>query len=157
MGLGGLASKARAAFAELSPAEQLGLAGAAALPTSMLFPWYGFKLGSTLSATAFDAFNLAHAVLLLTAGAVGWMLLLRSRRDWPRPLDDGALLIVAGVWSLLVLAFLVADPPDLIVDTLPIGGVEIRYGMIVALAGAGAMVAAGVRIRRERTASPDES
>jgi hypothetical protein len=35
--------------------------------------------------------------------------------------------------------------------------VEIRYGMFVALAGAGAMVAAGVRIRRERTASPDES
>jgi hypothetical protein len=127
--------------------------GALAMPISLLFPWYGFKLGSPISATAVDSFNFAHAALLLTAGSV-LMLLARTReRRLPRPLSVGGLLIAAGVWSGVILAYLYADPPDELVDIATIGGVRIRYGAFVATGAAVAMIVGGLRARQEEAAA----
>ena len=62
------------------PGERMAAIGAAAMPVSLLFPWYGFKLGSPLSATALDSFNFAHAALLLTAAAVIFLLVTNDGR-----------------------------------------------------------------------------
>ena len=56
-----------------------------------------------------------------------------------------------------VLAFLVADPPDLLVGTAPIGGVRIRYGVFVAAGGAAAMVIGGLRAREMRRGASSEA
>jgi len=127
--------------------------GALAMPISLLFPWYGFKLGSPISATAIDSFNFAHAALLLTAGAVLYLLLRADGRSLPRPLSHGGLLIAAGVWSFVILGYLFADPPDELVDIATIGGVRIRYGAFVAAGAAAAMVIGGLRARQEAARS----
>jgi len=136
-------------FARLSGGERTAALGAAAMPVSLLFPWYGFKLGSPISSTAVDSFNFAHAALLLTAGAVFFLLMRAGVRPLPRPLSVGGLLIAAGVWSVVILAYLFADPPDELVDIATIGGVRIRYGAFVAAGGAAAMVIGGMRARAE--------
>jgi hypothetical protein len=133
----------------LGAGERMAALGAAAMPVSMLFPWYGFKLGSPLSATALDSFNLAHAALLVTAAAVILLLLSERAQDLPRPLDRGMLLIVAGIWAGLLVAFLIADPPDELIDIAAIGGVSIRYGAFVAAGAAAAIVVGGLRARHD--------
>lgn len=135
-------------FARLSGGERTAALGAAAMPISLLFPWYGFKLGSPISATAIDSFNFAHAALLLTAAAVLY-LLMRASRPLPRPLSVGGLLIAAGLWSFVILAYLFADPPDELVDITTIGGVRIRYGAYFAAGAAAAMVIGGMRARAD--------
>lgn len=142
-------------LARLGPGERLAALGAAAMPLSLLFPWYGFKLGSPLSATALDSFNFAHAALLLTAAAAVALLATNRGGRLPRPLDEGALLVAAGVWSLVLVGYLFADPPDEIIDVAPIGGVRIRYGAFVAAGGAAAMVIGGLQARHEARAAAE--
>jgi hypothetical protein len=136
-------------FARLTGGERMAALGAAAMPVSLLFPWYGFKLGSPISATAVDSFNFAHAGLLLTAAAVLYVLMRPNPRPLPRPLSVGGLLIAAGLWSFVILAYLFADPPDELVDIATIGGVRIRYGAFVAAGAAAAMVIGGMRARAD--------
>ena len=136
-------------LARMGAGERMAALGAAAMPVSMLFPWYGFKLGSPLSATALDSFNFAHAALLLTAAAVIFLLLSERTEQLPRPLDRGVLLIVAGVWCTLLVAFLIADPPDELIDIATIGGVTIRYGAWVAAGASAAIVVGGLRARHD--------
>jgi hypothetical protein len=136
-------------LARLSGAERMAALGAAAMPVSLLFPWYGFKLGSPISATAIDSFNFAHAALLLTAASVIYLVVRAETRGLPRPLSVGGLLIAAGVWSFVILGYLFADPPDELVDIATIGGVRIRYGAFVAAGAAAAMVIGGIRARHE--------
>lgn len=138
-----------ALFARLSGGERMAALGAAAMPVSLLFPWYGFKLGSPISATAVDSFSFAHAALLLTAGAVIFLLMRAGVRPLPRPLSVGGLLIAAGIWSFVILGYLFADPPDELVDIATIGGVRIRYGAFVAAGAAAAILVGGLRARSE--------
>jgi hypothetical protein len=139
-------------FARLGAGERMAALGAVAMPISLLFPWYGFKLGSPISATAIDSFSFAHAALLLTAGAVLYLLMRADGRSLPRPLSLGGLLIAAGIWSFVILGYLFADPPDELVDIATIGGVRIRYGAFVAAGCAAAMVIGGLRARQEAAA-----
>jgi hypothetical protein len=132
----------------LDAGERMAALGALAMPVSLLFPWYGFKLGSPISATAIDSFSFAHAALLVTAGAVVYLLMTHDR-PLPRPLSVGGLLIAAGVWSLVIIGFLFADPPDELVDIATIGGVRIRYGAFVAAGAAPAILIGGIRARAE--------
>jgi hypothetical protein len=142
-------------LARLGAGERMAALGALAMPVSLLFPWYGFKLGSPISATAIDSFNFAHAALLLTAGAVLLLLARTRERSLPRPLSVGGLLIAAGAWSFAILGYLFADPPDELVDIATIGGVRIRYGAFVAAGAAAAMVVGGIRTRREASADAE--
>jgi hypothetical protein len=137
-------------FARLSGGERMAALGAVAMPVSLLFPWYGFRLGSPISATAIDSFSFAHAALLLTAAAVIYLLMRPDPRPLPRPLSVGGLLIAAGLWSFVILAYLFADPPDELVDIATIGGVRIRYGAFVAAGAAAAMIIGGLRARADR-------
>ena len=83
----------------LSPAERIAALGAVAVAGSLLFPWYGIELElfGGFSQTGLEAFNFAHAALLLTAAAALGLIWLCARGyELPRPLGEGALLIAAG-------------------------------------------------------------
>lgn len=145
---GGASGSPGGVLDRLAPGERLVVAGAGAIALSMLFPWYGTFLRS-LSATGFESLNFAHVALLVTAGAAVWIALSGQRaRPLPRPLEPGALLIAAGGWCIALLAYLMLERPDFSAAQSPLLGARLRYGIFVALAGAVAIAAGGLRIRR---------
>ncbi len=135
------------ALERLGAGPRLAALGAISIFVSMLLPWYGFKLGARLSSTALDSFNFAHAAIVLTVGAVLWVILRSPPLSWPRPLSEGTVIVIGGSWAIVLIGYLMADPPDLLVGTAPIGGVSLRYGIFIALGGAVAMVVGGTRTR----------
>jgi hypothetical protein len=134
-------------FRSLPPPARLATVGALAIPGSMLFPWYGIQFGPGLSQTGFDSFGLGELALLLTAGAA-ILLIGRCATGYslPRPLTQGALLAIAGVWAVLLVAYLMIDRPNEITGHL---NIHLRYGIFVAMAGAIALLVGGLRLRRE--------
>jgi hypothetical protein len=116
--------------------------GALAVPVSMLIPWYGTEFGPGLSKTGFDSFGLGQLALLLTIGAALY-LVFRCATGYlpPRPLHEGSLLAAAGIWSAILVAYLMLDRPENL-DHL-------RYGIFIALGGAMALAVGGLRLRRD--------
>lgn len=129
----------------LSPAERIVAAGAIAVAASLLLPWYGIPFSSGLSVTGLDSFGFGHAALLVTVGAVVFLIAREaSGRTLPRPLRAADLVAVAGAWGVLLCLFLIADRPD------QLGGsteVRIRYGIYVAIGGCLAILVGGMRMR----------
>lgn len=115
---------------------------------SLFGPWYGVTLAGGLVKTAVGTFGLSEVALLLTVGAAGCLIIICSRGfDLPRPLNEGALLVAAGVWSAVLIAYRMLDRPAF---ELPgVGPVGLRYGIFVALGGAALIVVGGLRKRRE--------
>jgi len=138
-------------WSNLHPAERLAAVGAAVAAGSLLLPWYGIELEliSGFSQTGLEAFNFAHAALLATAGAAIALVWRCAGGDpLPRPLGEGALLIAAGLWIGLLIAYLAVDRPD---EIAGFSKVRLRYGIFVALGGATALTLGGVRLRAART------
>jgi hypothetical protein len=131
-----------------TPGERIAAIGAIVVIASPLLPWYGVPVGGGLSKTGFDSFGLAQLAMLITAGAA-LVLIARRMRGYepPRPLGTGGLLIVAGVWIGALVCYLIADRPDEIAGSL---NVNVRLGPFVALGGAIALVAGGMRVRAPR-------
>lgn len=136
----------------LRGAERVAGLGAALCLGSLLFPWYGIELElfKGFSQTGLEAFSFAHAALAVTAGAA-LILILRCGRGYhpPRPLSEGGLLALAGLWAAVIVAYLAIDRPE---EIAGFGHVRLRYGLLVALAGAGALISGGLRLR----ATPDQ-
>ena len=131
----------------LRPSERIAALGALACAGSLLLPWYGIELElfNGFSQTGLEAFTFAHAALVLTALAA-LALIVRCGAGYvpPRPLSEGGALIAAGAWAGLIVAYSAIDRPS---DIAGFGHVRLRYGVFVALAGAAAMVAGGLRLR----------
>jgi hypothetical protein len=131
----------------LRPPARLAAVGALAVAGSLLFPWYGIEFSSGLSQTGLDAFGLGQLALLLTVGAAVFLILrCAGGYELPRPLREGTLLAVAGVWAAVLVGYLMLDKPDEISNRT---GIHLRYGIFVALGGALAMVVGGLRLRRD--------
>jgi len=134
--------------------ERLAVIGVAAIAASLFLPWYGVPVANNLVQTGFGAFTWAEAAILLT-GAATVFLALRVGGGYvpPRPLTEWALFVAAGTWIALILAYRMIERPELNFD-LDIATVErtyqVRYGIFVALAGAGIIVVAGIRHRAKR-------
>ncbi len=124
--------------------------GVAVILASLLLPWYGAPVSGNLVLTGLSAFSFAEAALVLTA-AITLFLALRIGGGYapPRPLTESGLLIAAGVWAALIVAYRMADRPDFVINgiTLPDDPYRLRYGIFVALAGALLIVVAGIRAR----------
>jgi hypothetical protein len=134
-------------FRSLRPPARLAAVGALAVPGSLLFPWYGIEFSSGLSQTGLDAFGLGQLALLLTVGAALFLIVrCAGGYELPRPLREGTLLAVAGVWAAVLVGYLMLDKPDEISGRT---GIHLRYGIFVALGGALAMVVGGLRLRRD--------
>jgi hypothetical protein len=118
--------------------------GALVVVASPLFPWYGVPVSGGLSKTGLDQFGPATLAMLITAGAA-LVLIARRARGYvpPRPLGAGGLLIAAGVWIGALICYLIADRPDQLAGS---ANVNLRIGLFVALGGAIAMIAGGMRV-----------
>jgi len=115
---------------------------------SLFFPWYGVTLAGGLVKTAVGTFGLTEAALLLTVGSAVLLIVACSRGySLPRPLNEGALLVAAGVWAAVLIAYRMLDRPDF--ELAGAGRVGLRYGIFIALIGAGLLAAGGLRERRE--------
>jgi hypothetical protein len=139
-------------FRSLAEHDRLATVGALLIAGSMLLPWYGVTVSGGLVKTGFNAFGLVQAALLLTVGSA---LVLIMRTAWgfrpPRPLHAGTLLALSGVWSALLIVYRIADRPEF--DIPGVERVALRYGIFVALAGAGLLFLGGLRRRREEIAA----
>jgi len=124
------------------------VAGAALVVASLFLPWYGVDLAGGLAKTALGSFGLIEAALLLTVGAAAYLVLLCSRGySLPRPLDEGALLVAAGAWAALLISYRMLERPEF--ELAGVTRVGLRYGIFVALTGAGLIAMGGVRMRRD--------
>ena len=135
------------AIAGLRPIERLAALGALACAASTLLPWYRAPVDN-LGKTAWGSFGFALAALLITVGAALALLLQSGRgRRPPTPLHEGTLLALAGIWSGVIVAYLMLDRP-----TFTLGDFhqeyDLGYGVFVALASAALLTVAGLRIRR---------
>jgi hypothetical protein len=137
---------------KLSPGERIAGVGALTVLASMLLPWYGLRFLPSLSQTGLDAFGFTQAALALTAIAA-LLVVFRSAlgHPLPRPLSEGVLLIVAGAWAAVLVAYGMIDRPDEFENLT----ISLRYGIFVAFAGAVVIGVGGIRQRRE--ANDDEA
>jgi hypothetical protein len=135
------------AVAVLGPAERLAGLGALICVASTPLSWYRAPIGGLVK-TGWGNFGFAEAALLLTAGAALALLVQvgRGRRP-PMPLHEGTLLAAAGIWSGLIVVYLMFDRPQ-----FELAGFnqdyKLAWGIFVALGGAGVQTIAGLRIRR---------
>lgn len=136
------------ALLSLGGNERLAAVGAVVCAASLIFPWYRLPFAPGLDKSGLAAFGFADAALLITLGGALYLLVQvgRGRRP-PLPLHEGTLLALAGIWSALIVGFLMVDRP-----TGPIAGFPadygLGYGIFVAMGGAAALALAGLGIRR---------
>jgi hypothetical protein len=144
---------------ELPPELRNAGLAAAALVVSMILPWYeksyvprGSREFVQSNLSAFGVFSFVEAAVLLVAAGVLFLVWARSeRRAFHLPGGDGAAISVAGGWALLLLVWRLFDKPDV---SDPGGTVGIQWGIFVALLAAGALVAAGARVRAMHRPEP---
>src|SRR3954449_9294263 len=137
---------------------QLAGAGAVALALSMLLPWYeksffgprGTVVQENLS--AFEVFTFVEAAVLLVAVAVLFLVWARSRkRAFHLPGGDGVAIVLAGGWAMLLLVWRLFDKPPIQGAGATIG---IQWGIFGAMLAAGALIAAGLRVRALHAPEP---
>lgn len=134
-------------LSRLAATERLAAAGAAIVFGRLFLPWYGIALAGGLVKTPIGSFGLIEAALLITVGSAGFLIAACARGySVPRPLHEGTLLVAAGAWSVVLIGYRMLDRPDF--ELGGITGVGLRYGIFVALIGAGLLVVGGLRQRR---------
>jgi hypothetical protein len=131
---------------DLPPESRLTGGAAAALIFSMVLPWYQVSsIGKADSRSAFQVFTWVEAAILLVAAAVLYLVWARAQRmRFHLPGGDGLIVSLAGGWVLALLIWRLFDKPSISGPTTTVG---IDWGIFVALLAAGALVAAGARVR----------
>ncbi len=134
---------------------------AAGLALSLILPWYsksyfavvnGQSRAASDSLSAFGVFSFVEAAVLLVAGGVIYLLYARAqRRGFHLPGGDGIVVFAAGLWALLLLVWRLFDKPD--VDD-PGATVGIAWGFLFAFLAAGALAAAGARLKAAHVPEP---
>jgi hypothetical protein len=144
------------------PAEMQQAAGAAAgLALTMLLPWYEKSYFDTTgpqarpqsaNLSAFGVFSFVEAAILLVAAGVLYLIWARSQQKaFHLPGGDGTVIMAAGGWAVLLLVWRLFDKPDV---SDPGATVGIQWGIFVALVAAGALSAAGARVRAAHRPEP---
>ena len=144
----------RAAWNALATEQRQAASAAAAMALSLLLPWYQAtyldREDVTNSLNAFKVFTFVEAAVLLVAASVLYLLWARAnRRGFHLPGGDGWAISAGGAWALLLLIWRLFDKPD--VEGAAVG---VQWGAFVAMATAGALFAAGQRIRAAHTPEP---
>jgi hypothetical protein len=134
---------------------------AAALAASMILPWYsksfavvvrGEPRASETNLSAFGVFSFVEAAVLLVAAGVLFLVWARSEeKAFHLPGGDGVAISIAGGWALLLLVWRLFDKPDV---SDPAATVGVQWGIFVAILAAGALLAAGARVRAVHRPEP---
>ena len=145
----------------LSREQRTAAAAAAGLALSLLLPWYSksffVRVGEAPRAasdnlSAFGVFTFVEAAVLLVAAGVLYLMYARAqRRPFHLPGGDGTVVFAAGAWVVLLLVWRLFDKPD--VDD-PGATVGIEWGFFFAFVAAGALAAAGARLRAAHVPEP---
>jgi hypothetical protein len=131
----------------LDPDQRLAALAAVALGASIFLPWWRDPIFD-ITYVGVRRLTFIEVAIFMVAAAVLFLLLRRAEgRAFHLPLSDGTLIGAAGLWSCVLVAFRMLDPP-----TRTVGGITSDYGMrwgVVFALAAGAMLAvAGARTRR---------
>jgi hypothetical protein len=141
---------------ELPPELRNAGIAAAALALSLLLPWYerSVPVGGTFAqrnVSAFGVFTFVEAAVLLVAAGVLFLVWARSeKKGFHLPGGDGTAIALAGGWAMLLLIWRLFDKPDARTG----GDYGLQWGIVVALAAAGALLAAGLRVRAAHRPEP---
>ena len=124
-------------------------AAAAGLMATLFLPWYSAVFAGTrlrsFNRSAFGEFSFVEAAVLLVSAGVLYLVWARSqRKGFHLPGGDGIVISAAGGWALVLLIWRVFDRSG---RDGPIVDVGIQWGIFAAMAAAGALIAAGARIR----------
>ena len=150
-----LAARLRALTPELRNA---GIA-AAALAVSLILPWYqksyippGARQFAQANLSAFGVFSFVEAAILLVAAGVLYLVWARAnQRAFHLPGGDGTVIMAAGGWAVVLLVWRLFDKPG-VKDAS--GTVGIQWGIFAAFVAAGALTAAGARVRAAHRPEP---
>jgi len=130
---------------------QLAAAASVALVLSFVLPWYqksvvvGGKFEQQ-NVSALGAFSFVEAAILLVAVAVVFLVWSRSRKKaFHLPGGDGVAIVIAGSWAMLLLVYRLFDKPDVEGVGATMG---IQWGIFGAMLAAGALIAAGLRVKQ---------
>jgi hypothetical protein len=138
----------------------LAAAASVALGVSMLLPWYqksffgprGQVVQENLS--AFGVFTFVEAAVLLVALAVLFLVWARSQRKaFHLPGGDGVAVTLAGGWAVVLLIWRLFDKPGAAGNEQGVT-IGIQWGIFGALLAAGALAAAGARVRAAHRPEP---
>ncbi|HEV3045756.1 MAG TPA: hypothetical protein VGY13_00205 [Solirubrobacteraceae bacterium] len=144
--------------------QRLTALAALGLFASMFLPWYsktdtlvvhgGVKATET-SLSAFQAFSLVEAAVLLVSASILGMLFARAeRRPFQLPGGDGLVVMLAGGWSALLIFYRLIDKPGLQGNDRVTATVGVQWGIFIALLLALTVLYAGRRIRGQEAPAP---
>lgn len=136
----------------LDDGRKLASVAAIVLLISLFLPWYeksvlptGAKSFVTTTISAFGSFTWIEAAILLVAAAVLLLLWLRSTdRRVELPAGDGTMIAIAGGWIIVLLIIRVFDKPTVTGTAASVG---LQWGLLVAMAAAGALLGGGLLTR----------
>jgi hypothetical protein len=152
-------SRLASAWRQLGPEQRLAAVAAAALLLTMFLPWYQQHAVDRAGLVnqdldAFAVFSFFEATILLVALGVLWLLFVRAEgRVALLPDGDATIVLWSGAWAALVLLFRLFDKPG--VESHRIAAdVGVQWGIFFALAAAGLLTYAGLRMRAARPLPP---
>ena len=103
-------------------------------------------MSSQSNVSALGAFSFVEAAILLVAVAVVFLVWARSqKKGFHLPGGDGVAIILAGGWAMLLLVYRLFDKPDIQGAGATMG---IQWGIFGAMLAAGALIAAGLRVKQ---------
>jgi hypothetical protein len=130
---------------------QLAAAAAVALVLSFVLPWYQKSVAENSqfvqsNVSALGAFTFVEAAILLVAVAVCFLVWMRrQKKGFHLPGGDGVAIILAGGWAMLLLVYRLFDKPNIEGVGATMG---IQWGIFGAMVAAGALIAAGLRVKQ---------
>jgi len=141
----------------LNADQRLAVLGVAAIAASLPLPWWRAPADRSLVVTGIGEFGFAEAALVLTA-VMALLLVLRAGAGDvpPRPLQQWALLLVAGVWAAVIVAYRMFDRPEFTLGDAN-EPYDLGYGIMLALGGAALIAVAGLRLRQPERATKARS
>jgi hypothetical protein len=152
------------AWRELRPEQRRVALASLGLFVSMFLPWYdktdtvvvhGAAKATQTSLSAFQAFSFVEAaVLLVSAGLVAMLFARAEGRTFQLPGGDGAVVMLAGGWTALLIFYRLLDKPELQGTERITATVGVEWGIFIALLLALGVVFAGARMRAEERPEP---
>jgi hypothetical protein len=123
----------------------------------MFLPWYsttdtfvahGAAKAVQTTSNAFQSFSFVEAAVLLVSAAVLALLFARGEaRSFQLPGGDGAVVMIAGGWSSLLIFYRLLDKPGVAANQRLTATVGVQWGIFIALLVAVGLIYAGSQMR----------